>query len=260
MSKGQGKIMHFKIEDLNEVSVTHGYDISNAFPVHFHSSYNLGFIESGKREFSYRGKNNILLENDIFIIQPFEPHSCKSFEHAKHSYKILSFKIDLVYFFPEFKIKDLGLLNELKEFHHLIENNQTLPLIIELYNSIIEQIVKLATEPISTAHSEQFISKIENAKKFIEEKCLDNISLKKMSDIACLSEFHFNRYFHKYYGISPYAYYLICKIKKAQNILKKHKSIIDTSYNIGLFDQSHFTKLFKKHTGVTPGKFLRDNR
>jgi AraC-like DNA-binding protein len=81
-----------------------------------------------------------------------------------------------------------------------------------------------------------------------------------MAEIACLSEFHFNRLFHKQFGLSPYAYYLVCKLKISQNILMEQKSVTGTAFDIGFFDQSHFTRLFKKHVGVTPGKYLRDNR
>jgi AraC family transcriptional regulator len=64
--------------------------------------------------------------------------------------------------------------------------------------------------------NKEISSGLHRAKQFIEKNCHFDISLKKMSDIACLSEFHFNRYFHKYYGLSPYAYYLVCKMKKSQ--------------------------------------------
>ena len=39
----------------------------------------------------------------------------------------------------------------------------------------------------------------------------------------------------------------------------RQKSVTSTAFDIGFFDQSHFTRLFKKHIGVTPGKYLRDN-
>jgi AraC-like DNA-binding protein len=49
-------------------------------------------------------------------------------------------------------------------------------------------------------------------------------------------------------------------MKKTQKTILKQRSVIETTYDIGFFDQSHFTKLFKKHIGVTPGKYLRDNK
>lgn len=49
-------------------------------------------------------------------------------------------------------------------------------------------------------------------------------------------------------------------MKKSQKVLIKQNSVIETTYDIGFFYQSYFTELFKKHIGVTPGKYLKDNK
>lgn len=260
MKNEQEKIIHFELNNVPGISVTHGYNISNAFPIHFHSTYNIGIIELGEREFTYRGIKTVLKPNDIFIIQPFEPHSCKSFDNSSHSYKIISLNLDTSYYFPQLIIHQPDLLSNIREFHTLAEYEKSSSRLISLYEEIIMQLKKCSLGYNSSILDEEISSKIHLAKQFIENNCLLDTSLKEMSNIACLSEFHFNRYFHKCYGLSPYAYYLVCKMKKSQKVLIKQNSVIETTYDIGFFDQSHFTKLFKKHIGVTPGKYLRDNK
>lgn len=258
MKNEQEKIIHFKING-EGLSVTHGYNISNTFPVHFHSTFNLGIIELGEREFTYRGIKTILKPNDIFIIQPFEPHWCRSVNNSRHNYKIISMNLDNSFFFPQLVFHKPDLLCIIKEFHTLAENEKSSIRLNNLYNEIIIQLKNCSIEYNLVVNKDISI-KIQLAKQFIENNCHCDISLKQISDIACLSEFHFNRFFHKCYGLSPYAYFLVCKIKKAQQVLMKQKSVIETTYDIGFFDQSHFTKLFKKYIGVTPGKYLRDNK
>jgi len=260
MKNGQEKIIHFELNNKQGISVIHGYNISNAFPVHFHSTYNLGIIELGEREFTYRGIKTVLKQNDIFIIQPFEPHSCKSFDNSSHSYKIISLNLDTSYYFPQLIIHQPDLLSNIREFHTLAEYEKSSSRLMSLYEEIIMQLKIYSLRYNSAILDEEISSKIHLAKQFIEKNCQLDTSLKEMSDIACLSEFHFSRYFRKCYGLSPYAYYLVCKMKKSQKVLIKQKSVIETTYDIGFFDQSHFTKLFKKHIGVTPGKYLRDNK
>ena len=254
------KIIHFELQNLPGISITHGYNISNAFPVHFHSTYNLGVIELGKREFTYRWQKTILKKNDIFIIQPFEPHCCKSVHHSFHSYKILSFNLDTYCYFPQLIIDRPDLLSTIREFHAKAEYERMSANVKMLLDEIINQLKTLSLESAPMNFNKEISSKIRLTKQFIEANCNRDISLREMSRIACLSEFHFNRCFHKCYGLSPYAYYLICKMKKSQKALMKQKSVIETTYDIDLFDQSHFIKLFKKHIGVTPGKYLRDNK
>jgi len=260
MTREQEKIIHFELPSLQGVSVTHGYNISNAFPVHFHSTYSLGIIERGKRDFRYRGRKTVLKKNDIFIVQPFEPHSCTSFKKSSHSYKILSFNLEPHYYFLQFIIDRPDLLRTIREFHAVAEYEKTSSHVVRLMDEIIAQLKALSLQSPSVIFNKEISSKIRLTKQFIEDNCHRDISLKKMSRIACLSEFHFNRYFHTCYGLSPYAYYLVCKMKKTQKTILKQRSVIETTYDIGFFDQSHFTKLFKKHIGVTPGKYLRDNK
>ena len=259
MGNIQEKIIHFELYTLPRVTVTHGYNISNAFPVHFHSTYSLGVIELGKREFTCRGQKTVLKKNDIFIIQPFEPHCCKSVKNAPHSYKILSFNMDKLYYFPQLIIDQPNLLPSIREFHALAEHENKSFYLKNLFNEILLKLKAFSSKFTSIQANKEISSDIRLAKKFIENNCHHNISLKEMSHIACFSEFHFNRYFHKCYGLSPYAYFLVCKLKNSRKALLKHKSVIETTYNTGFFDQSHFIKLFKKHVGVTPGKYLRDN-
>ncbi|MBN1186280.1 MAG: AraC family transcriptional regulator [Bacteroidales bacterium] len=260
MKSEHGKIIHFKLKNIKGVSVTQGYNISNVFPVHFHSSYILGVIELGEREFTYRGETSILKPDDIFIVQPFEPHSGKSVDNSDHSYKVISLNLNASYYFPKLVLHQTDLGNKIKEFHALAEYEHSSIQLISLYDEIILQLRKFSVENYTACIDENTSSKISLAKQFIENNCMRDISLKEISSVACLSEFHFNRIFHRCYGLSPYAYYIVCKMKKSQKVILEQKSVIETTYDIGFFDQSHFTKLFKKHIGVTPGKYLRDNK
>jgi AraC-like DNA-binding protein len=259
MKNEQEKIIHFDLSK-PEVSLTYGYNISNSFPVHFHSTYNLGIVELGAREFTYRGKTTALKQNDIFIVQPFEPHNCRTVDGSGHSYKVMSFSLDVSYYFPELIITAPYLINKIKEFHALAEYEKSSGRLLAIYDDIIMQLKTYALGDNIANSDEDVSSNIQLAKQFIEKNCQHEISLKEMADISCLSEFHFDRYFHKCYGLSPYAYYLVCKMKKSQNVLVKQNSVTEAAYDIGLFDQSHFTKLFKKHIGVTPGRYLKDNK
>lgn len=253
------KILHFNLKIQQGLSVTHGYNITNAFPVHFHTTYNLGIIENGERELFYRGTPNSLKQDDVFVIEPFEPHSCKAIK-TTHSYKIISFTLNKAPYFPQLIIDNTHLADLLRKFHSSIgrESNTTKQAI--LFEEILAILSSIAEESKVGLCRDTCFNRINQAKQFIEKYCRQEISLKEMADKACLSEFHFSRFFHKQYGLSPYAYYLVCKMKKAQHILVKQKSVTAAAYETGFFDQSHFVRLFKKHIGITPGKYLKDNR
>lgn len=260
MHKEQEKIVHIDLTETLGITIIHGYNISNAFPVHFHSTYNIGIIELGEREFTYRGSRSILKPNDIFVIQPFEPHSCKSHNSASHCYKVISFNFDKYFYFPQLVINHPELLVKIQKLYAFAEFEKSSPLIQDLLNEILEILKTFSLKSEPYEFDDDISARIYLSKKYIENNCATEISLKDVADIACMSEYHFNRRFHRYFGLSPYAYYLVCKMKKSQKILTINESIADTVFDIGFFDQSHFTRLFKKHIGVTPGRYLKSNK
>ena len=93
-------------------------------------------IEQGEREFTYRGEKTNLKKNDTFIIQPFEPHRCKSLNNTKHCYKIISLNLNTLFYFPQLVIQHHDLLNYIKEFHALAEYEKSTKRVNKLYEEI----------------------------------------------------------------------------------------------------------------------------
>lgn len=263
MIKKQEKIITFSLQLPEAVKFTHGYNISNSFPVHFHATYTIGIVEKGERIFNYRNESTIVQKNDLFLIQPFEPHSCQSPDKKAHSYKIISFESLSEIINPYFRkllIKNEELTEKIKMFHTLAEFNNTSSEITSLWDAIKLQLTEIAEPENSTIETKTNKAGIKKAKEFIKINCVEQISLNQAAEVANMSEFHFNRLFHQMIGMSPYAYLLFCRVKKSQELLIQGGSVTGTAYETGFFDQSHFIRLFRKHTGVTPGSFLRDNR
>jgi AraC-like DNA-binding protein len=259
MNNWNERIIDFKLNNLNGIRITHGFNIGNSFPAHFHSTFNLGLIELGERVVHYRGERHRLKQDDIFILQPFELHSCNSPDNSVHSYKIISFEPGRKYYFPELIVNDLTLLNLIREFHTLAVHRGKLPYINKLFDQIKSVLLKYSIVDVALQQRREEKSSVDKALRFIELNCLEEIGLSDMAGSAPLSVYHFNRVFHRYLGLSPYAYYLSCKIRKSKSILIESKSATQTAYKTGFFDQSHFTRSFKTHVGVSPGKYLKEN-
>jgi AraC family transcriptional regulator len=57
-------------------------------------------------------------------------------------------------------------------------------------------------------------------------------------------------------GIAPYQYVLQQRVERAKQLLRRGElAIADIALKVGFADQTHFTKHFRKITGVTPAKF-----
>lgn len=79
-----------------------------------------------------------------------------------------------------------------------------------------------------------------------------------LAAIARLSTFHFNVAFRKSVGDSPHEYIIRRRMERAQGLmLSTEASLSDIAATCGLADQAHFTRLFRRVVGESPGAWRR---
>jgi len=92
--------------------------------------------------------------------------------------------------------------------------------------------------------------------EYIRKNLKENISLKNLSDKACMSTTSFYRFFKRELGMSPIEFVLSEKIKCAKKLLKNPGiQINEVCYLSGFEDCNYFIRLFKKHEGITPKQY-----
>jgi AraC family transcriptional regulator len=75
---------------------------------------------------------------------------------------------------------------------------------------------------------------------------------------AGLSTAHFSRAFRETMGRAPHQYLLSMRLEKARRLLEvPDANLSDVAHRTGFADQAHFTRLFKRSYGITPGALVR---
>lgn len=93
---------------------------------------------------------------------------------------------------------------------------------------------------------------------YIDENYDANLTLKVLSEIACFSEYHFQRVFTAFIGESPSKYINRRKIEKSINhLFYTSKSITEIAYEFGFSSSANYSKAFKKYCNITPDKCRR---
>jgi AraC family transcriptional regulator len=93
-------------------------------------------------------------------------------------------------------------------------------------------------------------------KEYLEENLTGDVSLIELSRLTGLSQSRLARGFKVSTGLPPYAWVLQERVRKAQQLLADSNiSIASVARQIGFADQSHFTKVFRRTTGVTPNSW-----
>lgn len=257
MQRDQERLVRFTLTGIEpKVTLTHGYDIINDFPVHIHRTFCLNINESGLCILHIRGADYKVSPNNVVIIPPFEPHSIDYAGARTRTYKVVSFQSHELgnWYFPKLIVHDKAMFEQLRQLHIIAEYAYSKERIEKLLTNIQKCLRQYAVPfNLSTLSPNENVIQ---AKQFIEQHCMEDITLKDIAMHACLSAYHFNRIFHRHIGMSPYAYLSFNRIKKSQELLPGEPSLTRLAYRASFFDQSHFSKSFKKHVGVSPGRYL----
>lgn len=95
-------------------------------------------------------------------------------------------------------------------------------------------------------------------KKILFEKPDHNWTIEEMAKIVDLSPSHLQKLFKINMGVSPMACLLELRLEKARELLENPSlQIKQISRMVGIPNDSHFTRDFKKNCGLTPTEFRR---
>jgi AraC family transcriptional regulator len=92
----------------------------------------------------------------------------------------------------------------------------------------------------------------------LQARFLDGLRLPEVAREAGVHPVHLTRVFRAHHGVSLGAYVRGLRLDWAATRLAGSRSTLgDIALEAGFADQSHFTRMFKRHTGSTPGQFRR---
>lgn len=127
-------------------------------------------------------------------------------------------------------------------------------LIIELFANLMRP----AAETEDKTHIPGWLTDIID---YIENSLYDDLSINAIAKNIGIHPVYLINTFRKYYNTTPGKYLRQKKIEHiCMELSNGSKSLIDVAYKYNFTDQSHFIKFFKKHTGLTPSKYVSLNR
>ena len=97
-------------------------------------------------------------------------------------------------------------------------------------------------------------ARIARAIRFIDANFRSQPRLAAIAAHARLSEFHFNRLFRRWAGVTPKQYLAFVTARAARGALLSAPSVLEASYSVGLSGPSRLHDLMVTLEGVTPGE------
>jgi AraC family transcriptional regulator len=133
--------------------------------------------------------------------------------------------------------------------------NHASALIIESCTWRVLGLVERERSPATTAGGPRWLGWVE---EFIRENAHRRLTLREIAAVAHVHPGHVNKVFRRHHRLSVGGYLRNVQIDRARRRLEATVDpIVQVAAEAGFSDQSHFTRVFKRHTGVTPSDYRR---
>ncbi len=241
--------------------------IVQPFPNHFHEHYVIGFIESGERCLSCKNQEYTIEKGNILLFNPGDNHACVQSDDGTLDYRGFNISKEIMLDLAE----EVTGKRELPGFSKSVIYDEEITCYLRPLHEMVmkdvgdfgkEESLLLMLSDLIQKYGQPFEScipecrqEIEKACAFIEQHYTERIYLDQISRCAGLSKSTLLRVFTKSKGVTPYRYLETIRINEAKKLLGKGVSPIDTAYQTGFSDQSHFTNYFSSFIGLAPGVY-----
>ena len=113
-------------------------------------------------------------------------------------------------------------------------------------------------KPIQILPSSLSQTTLNRVKDYIQAHLAEDLTLLQLATLAQVSPNYFATQFKQSMGITPHQYVIQQRIAKAKKLILTRKgTLAEIADCVGFADRSHFTRHFKRLTGVTPKQFCK---
>lgn len=258
----------WQVEAFGGLEVMRAHLITFAFSPHTHEEFMIAVTEGGHGAPRFWGSVQRVGPRDVFILSPGEVHSGGPAEGANWRYRGMYVPADLmrraaqelsgadrgIPHFPREVFDDAQAVTLLRRAHGALEAPSST---LARESCLLDALVYLITrhgvdrrrvQPVGREHRA-----VGRAQEYLESCPGENVSLERLADVVGLSPFHLCRVFRQQTGLSPHAYQLGVRVKRAKELLARGAPPAQVAVETGFFDQAHLTRHFKRIYGVTPG-------
>jgi transcriptional regulator GlxA family with amidase domain len=99
------------------------------------------------------------------------------------------------------------------------------------------------------------------ARDLVDSRYAEPLDLEALARAAHVSPRHFSRSFRETFGETPHRYLLTRRIERARYLLRTtDMQVAEVCLAVGFNSVGSFTTTFRRHVGVSPSEYRRENR
>jgi AraC-like DNA-binding protein len=101
-------------------------------------------------------------------------------------------------------------------------------------------------------------SALKRVREYMRENIAQHLTIDALADKACMSKYHFVRWYRRNTGTTPIEDLRHMRVDAACDQIRKSDAPLKTiAEQTGFSDEHYFSKVFSQYVGIPPGKFRR---
>ncbi len=229
--------------------VKHITGLSRSYRKHVHDELSVAHVWGGSSLAWIDGHEVLVAGECVVVIRPGVAHACNPAPGSGWSYTLALLDRDLRGMEDPYCI--LPSTEPLCEaFQSLLQDrSQGLATLLDALESIEED----GADPVraTPAHA------LRRVMAHLRSHVASPLDLSALGAVAGLSKYHLVRAFRAAYGLTPHAYHLNLRVNEAKARLAWGEDLATVAQECGFCDQGHFTRVFARCVGMTPGAYRR---
>ncbi|PFN99489.1 AraC family transcriptional regulator [Bacillus sp. AFS076308] len=229
---------------------------------HSHQEYAIGVTLRGIQQYNLDGSSQLSYQNGVMLFNPEQAHDGMAHDHKAGLDYIM------LYIEPQLLLEVMGKKDIVRFSTPIVYDYRLQQRILSLSNAILsekdealcsELLLSLTDSLIHTdlsTDNKKDNALIRKAKDMLHTNLENVLKLDEICKEIDLSKFKFIRLFKAHTGISPYQYFLNCKIERAKQLIEKNGDIYSVVAECGFVDLSHLNKHFKSVYGTTAFEYM----
>jgi AraC-like DNA-binding protein len=248
------------------VEVFHAHFIEYAYPMHVHEAWTLLIVDDGAVRYDLERHEHGTPLDTVSLLPPHVPHNGSPATPDGFRKRVLY--LDGTHVSDELigaavdqpDLRDPVLRLRVGQLHAALgqagdelEAESRLTLIGER----LREHLRPGSAPGAEARKRSDPAVARRLRELLDARVVDGVGLDEAARLVHAHPSHLVRAFSTAYGIAPHQYLNSRRVDRARRMLLEGRAVGEVAAATGFFDQSHFTRHFRKLVGVTPGRYAR---
>jgi two-component system response regulator YesN len=170
---------------------------------------------------------------------------------AHHPFAAVQQKLEETFVLLGRMLADFGIAYERTATFH------SCPSLEELKKAAVEQLRHMVYHIQAWRH-QQANGKLGKAKDYIDEHYHHPLTLEEVAEYVGISPYYFSKLFKDRFGMTFIDYVTDVRIARAKKeMADPNKSLKEICFLVGYNDPNYFSRVFKKHTGMSPSEYRK---